>query len=87
MYQRVWQTWDLVTSTPTPTTPTCTAPPSVDVRKRVQQRRVERRLPLHELASLVHCDVTTLALFERGEAVLPPDAHARLWRTLRLDEE
>lgn len=55
-----------------------------DMRWRVQRARIERRLALHELASLVRCEATTLAAYERGDESLDARCLERVRATLNL---
>ena len=88
VYRPRWQTWSLVTRRVSDiATPAATrAPEDVSganvLRERVQIARIDRRLSIIELASLVQCDADQLAAFERGDGIMDTSTQARLRRTL-----
>ena len=84
-YVPTWQTWSFVrreapgATEATPSKDTCPR-----LRERMQIARIEQRLTVLELAQRVHCDVETLAAFERGEEILDDTTQRRLRRELKL---
>ena len=89
-YRPVWLTWNLVRSNAprrpveSPHPPPDRAPPTAELRYRVQMARVERRWSVADLAARVKCDVETLAAFERGDEVLHGELQQRLRVVLAL---
>ena len=99
VYQRVWLKWSLVrSSAPVPPPPDATrhmplgaeiaAAPArrepVELRYLVQRARVERRWSVGDLAEHVHCDVETIAAFERGDELLDRAQQQKLRAALEL---
>lgn len=94
VYVPVWQTWNLVQhrpvvapsddSTQVSTGSSVGKTHTQDIRERMQIARIQRRLTVHELATLVRCDVETLASFERGEGVVSDTVQERICSELRL---
>ena len=88
-YVPVWQTWTTVRA------PTTSAPVDesastgqmsskqhiAQLRERMPDARICRRLSIEELSHASECDAETLAAFERGEEVLS-DSHQRAIRRL-----
>ena len=87
-YRPLWQTWNLVrVRSNAPLVATADAPVTTNetepLRFRIQRARIERRWSIAELATHIsHCDVVTLAAFERGEEVLTVEMQKQLRKTL-----
>lgn len=58
--------------------------PSVEtsMRHSLQQLRIQKRMSIAALAETVHCDVETLAAYERGDEVLEATLVKAIERTL-----
>ena len=89
-YRPVFQTWNMLRSPTTTGTPPVTAT-SEDVvkptmeestRHTIQKLRIQKRMSIAELAEAVHCDVETLAAYERGDEVLDAAIVKTIERTL-----
>ena len=92
-YSSVWQSWDLVHISNTSSIDTNTHKDSspvhkknivTNVRQDVQRARIAKLLSIPALATLIKCDVITLAAFERGDDILPEGVHKRLLKELGL---
>lgn len=87
-YAPVWQVWTMTTATAPPPTDETQRQVAVaqqeEMRERVQRARIARRLSIPALAKEVLCDPETIASFERGEEILPPDTRHRVLRHLEL---
>ena len=91
-YSPVWQSWDLVTvcnqSTERSENNGMQLDPKknmvANVREDVQKARIAKGLSISALASLITCDIITLADFERGNDILPENVHKRLLKELEL---
>lgn len=87
-YIPVFQTWNMVRpgvhDAPFGGEDAVDGKTSHDVRHRVQQARVERRMTVRDIASNVGCDPGVFAAFERGSGILPTETMKKLLKELGL---
>lgn len=87
-YVPVWQTWNVIhvaaDSTKVSESTPSSSSSTIDLRRRMQVARIQRRWSVTDLAARVGCDANLLSAFERGDEILHASMQAAIKDVLQL---